>query len=183
LGFSSEKEAQVAAKVAHDVANGALASWSANAGAALGTKKRMDKPLPAPQPNTGAEQMPRHSSRMLTHEDLAAISAAMATNTQPTMPAPAPYPVPSPEPVPPHPLLNGQPTPGLMNAPTALPSTPQKPYRFTQRWAVDPEADMRALLQSVGAPADPNTVNHLLTHKNPGEEFKVILQRARAPSV
>jgi len=78
LGFSSDNEAQGAAKVAHDVANGALASWSANAGTALGTKKRMEKPVPAPQPNTGAAEMPPVSSTAVTHEDVAAIKAAAA---------------------------------------------------------------------------------------------------------
>jgi hypothetical protein len=92
LGFSSVKEAQVAAKVAHDVANGALASWSATAGAALGMKKRMEKPVPAPQPNTGAQEMPPVSSTAVTREDLAAIAVATALHTQPAMPGPVPPP-------------------------------------------------------------------------------------------
>jgi hypothetical protein len=164
LGFSSEKEAQVAAKVGHDVANGALASWSANAGAALGTKKRMEKPvpIPAPQPMVGARETPTRAPQPMTHEDLAAITASMALNTQPAMPQQPPAPM-------------------ITSAP-ALPPTPQKPFRFTQRWAVDPEADMRALLQSVGAPADPNTVAHLLSHENAGDELRMILHRARAPA-
>ena len=177
LGFSSDKEAQSAAKVAHDVANGAIASWSANAGATLGLKKRMEKPVPAPQPNTGATEMPPHSSRPMTHEDLAAIKAAMALNTQPAMPQQLPAPASLPAPVP-----DEQHAPIMTSATPDLPSTPQRPFRFTQRWAVDPEADMRALLQSVGAPSDPNAVNHLLRHENPGDELKVILQRARAPA-
>jgi hypothetical protein len=162
LGFFSDKGAQVAAKLAHDVANGALASWSAAEGAELGLKKRMEKPVPVPLPNTGAAEMPPRSSRALTHEDLAAITTAMAVQTAPP--------------------FNGQPAPVMTSATLALPPTARKPFRFTQRWAVDPEADMRGLLQSVGAPADPNTVNHLLSHENPGDEFKVIWQRARAPS-
>jgi hypothetical protein len=179
LGFSSDKGAQVAAKVAHDVANGALASWSSAMGAELGLKKRLEKPVPTPQPNTGAAKVPSLSSRALTHEDLAAITGAMAV--QANVPAQVPQPA-----MPPRPPLNGQPAPVMTSAThvatTALSSTPQKPFRFTQRWAVDPEADMRALLQSAGAPADPNTVNHLLTHENPGDEFKVTLRRARAPT-
>lgn len=218
LGFFSDKGAQVAAKVAHDVANGAIASWSAAAGAELGLKKRMEKPVPLPLPNTGAAELPPVSSRALTHEDLAAITGAvplpntraaeipprssralthedlaaitgtMALNTQPAPPpvaAPPPMPMPAQQ-SPPRPPLNGHPAPVMASAAPAatstLPPTHQKPFRFTQRWPVNPEADMRGLLQSVGAPADPNTVNHLLSHENPGDEFKVILQRARAPS-
>lgn len=109
LGFSSDKGAQVAAKVAHDVANGAFASWSATAGAALGMKKRMEKPVPAPQPNAGAAELPPLSSRALTHEDLAAITASMALNAQPAMPQPPTAPVPAPVPataIPQHTSLN-----------------------------------------------------------------------------
>lgn len=182
LGFSSDKGAQSAAKVAHDVANGAIASWSAAAGTALGIKKRMEKPVPAPQPNTGATEMPLHSSRPMTHEDLAAIKASMVVNTQQAMPQQLPGPAPLPAPALPSQPFNGQSAPIMTSAIPDLPPTPQKPFRFTQRWAVDPEADMRALLQSVGAPSDPNAVNHLLRHENPGDELKVILQRLRAPA-
>ncbi len=118
LGFSSDEEAQTVAKFAHDVSNGALASWSANAGAALGTKKRMEKPVPAPQPNTGAQEMPPGSSTALTHEDLAAITASMALNTQPAMTQPPSAPVPAPVPataIPQHSPLNPQPE--TMNSP------------------------------------------------------------------
>lgn len=73
FGFSSNKGAQTAAKVAHDVANGALGSWTAAIGAELGLKKRLEKAIPVPQPNTGAEEMPQRASRPLTREDLAAI--------------------------------------------------------------------------------------------------------------
>ncbi len=92
LGFSSDKGAQVAAKVAHDVANGALASWSATAGAALGAKKRMEKPVPAPQPNGGTAEMPSPPSTAVTHEDLAPITTTTALNPQPAMPGPVPSP-------------------------------------------------------------------------------------------
>lgn len=182
FGFSLNKTARTAAKIAHDVANGAFASWASATGAELGLKKRMERPLPAPQPNTGAREIPPRPSRPMTHEDLAAITAAIASNGQPAMPEPQPVHAPLPAPTPSLPPLNGQPAPVMMSANPSLPPTPQKPFRFTQRWAVDPEADMRALLQSVGVPADSNTVNHLLTHENPGDEFKVILQRARAPA-
>lgn len=189
LGFFSDKGAQVAAKVAHDVANGAFASWGAAAGAELGLKKRMEKPVPVPLPNTGATETPPLSSRAMTHEDLAAIKAGMALNTQPAMAGPPPTPAPWYTPAP-MPVANPvQETMAAANASAQVPQLPTppqptphpKPFRFTQRWSVDPEADMRALLQSVGAPADPNTVNHVLSHENPGDEFKVILRRARAP--
>jgi hypothetical protein len=71
----------------------------------------------------------------------------------------------------------------MTSAIPALPPTSQKPFRFTQRWAVDPEADMRALLLSHGAPSDSNTVMHLLSHENAGEELKAIVRRARAPAM
>lgn len=89
LGFSSNEEAQTVAKFAHDVSNGALASWSANAGAALGMKKRLEKPVPAPQPNTGAAEMPPASSTAVTHEHLAAITQSTALHTQPAMQGPS----------------------------------------------------------------------------------------------
>lgn len=270
LGLSSNKEAQTAAKVAHDVATGALASWPTSLGAEFGAKKRAEKPVPVPLPNMGAEKRLPISSRALTHEDLAAIEAAMglpppahspvrspipaqqqqmtgavaplqetpvrvsrpmtheelaaitapmALNTQPVMPVqplpPTPLPAPAPMPLanpvqqtvsppprievaaanvpvqmppmamPQHAPLNVPPplvATAKFESPPAVPSMPTKPYRFTQRWAVDPEADMRALLQSVGAPSDPNTVMHLLSHENPGEAFNTIVRRARAPA-
>jgi hypothetical protein len=113
LGYMSDKGAQTAAKVAHDIGNGALASWTAAAGAELGLKKRMEKPLPAPQPNTGAAEMPPRSSRALTYEDLAAITGAMAV--QANVPAQVPQPV-----MPPRPPLNGQPAPVMTSATSAV---------------------------------------------------------------
>jgi hypothetical protein len=101
LGLSSNKGARTAAKVAHDVANGAIASWAAATGAELGMKKRMEKPLLAPLTNIGAKELPPRSSRPLTHEDLAAIQAAMALNTQPAMPQQLPVPAPLSAPAPP----------------------------------------------------------------------------------
>lgn len=175
LGFAPNKGAQTAAKIAHDVANGALASWTAARGAELGLKKRMEKPVPLPPPNAGAENTPKRAPEPATHKDLEAINAAMALQTQPAMPE-QPL-VPAPLPTPAQVMTSATPA-----ATSALPPTPQKPFRFTQRWAVNPEADMRALLQSLGAPSDSNTVMHLLSHENPSEELKAIVQRARAPA-
>ena len=198
FGFSSNKAAQTAAKVFHDVANGAFASWTTSLGAEFGAKKRMEKPIPAPLPNTGAEEMPKFGPGPLTHADLAAIKAPMSLHTQPAMPEPmSPSPrtelaagnvsaqVPQSE-MPPLPPLNERTIPVAAStkseAAPAVASSKQKPYRLTRRWAVDPEAEMRGLLQSVGAPSDPHTVKHLLTHENPGEELKVLVTRARAPA-
>ena len=89
LGFSSDKGAQTTAKVAHDIANGAIASWSAAAGAALGMKKRMEKPVPAPQPNSGATKVRPGSATAVTHEDLAAIKASTALHNPPAMQGPS----------------------------------------------------------------------------------------------
>lgn len=222
LGFSTDKGPQTAAKFLHDFANGALASWTTKLGADFGAKKRMEKPLPAPRPHTGAEGTPERAPAPITHEEFAAMTAATVLNTKPAMPewpaapprphAPPPAPPPMPaqqttspppttepvaakgpaptpapqSPMPPWPPLNERATPATASARPAaaptVPSTPQKPYRFTQRWEVNPEAEMRALLQSLGAPSDPNTVAHVLMHENPEEEFKAIVRRARAPA-
>lgn len=175
--ISVDKGSQRAGKFMHDIANGALASWAAGLGRDFGAKKQMEKPLPAPQPHTGAEETPKRAPRPMTYEDLAAIKAAMASNTQEVMPErpPAPAPVHTPPPAPPVVASAKSET-----APAAS-STPQKAYRFVQR-AIDPEAEMRALLQSVGAPSDPNTVAHVLAHEKPAEEFWAIVHRARAPT-
>lgn len=205
LGFSSDKGPQTAAKFLHDFANGALASWTTKLGADFGAKKRMEKPLPAPRPHTGAEGTPERAPGPIPHEEFAAITAATGLNKKSTMPewpaAPprshAPPPAPTTEPVaakvpapapamPAWPPLNERATPATASARPAaapkVPSTPQKPYRFVQTWVVNPEAEMRALLQSLGAPSDPNTVAHVLMHENPEEEFKAIVRRARAPA-
>lgn len=177
FGISLNKGVQTAAKLFHDLANGAFACWAAAMGAELGLKKRMEEPapLPASQPNTGAEELPKRAPRPMTHEELAAIKAPMALNTEPAMQQPPPVSAPLTAPWPP-PITPQQETSPISN-------NPPMPYQFAQRWQVNPEADMRALLQSVGAPSDPNTVMHLLTHENPGEEFRMILRRARAPAV
>ena len=266
FGFSGDKEAQTVAKVAHDVANGALASWSAATGAELGAKKRMEKSVPVPLPSMGAEKIhkfgpgpmtyadlaaikasmglpaptpapllspipaqqqqmtgavaplqetPARAPRPMTHDDLAAINAAMALNTLSATPAPQPVPAPlpthSPPPMPPQQKMSPIRNTEVAAAPAPMPVTPQhsplnvpppivatatiesaaalspspnppRRFRFTQRWEVNPEADMRALLQSVGAPSDPNTVMHLLSHENPSEAFNAIVRRARAPA-
>ncbi len=154
LGFSSVKEAQVAAKVAHDVANGALASWSASAGAALGMKKRMEKPVPAPQPNTGAAEMPPVSSTALTHEDLAATAAATALHTQPAMQGPSNAVPPPTMPQWPN-IVAGAHVAPAGNAPAAPPITP-----YTSRRSLD-AARTVGLMEAVGAawsqmPPQPN---------------------------
>ncbi len=184
FGLSASKGGQRVGKFFHDIANGAFASWTAALGAEFGAKRRIETPMPAPQPTVNAvglsQETPMRKSGPMTQEDLAAIKEAMTLNTQPAMPVPitAPLPAPAPRQQP----FNERPAHLMTSATPDLPPTPQKPFRFTQRWAVDPEADMRALLQSVGAQSDPNTVNYLLAHENPGDEFKVILQRTRAPA-
>jgi len=206
--LSVDKRAQRAGKFLHDIANGAFASWTASLGAEFGARKRMEKPLPAPQPHTGAEETPTRAPRPMTYEDLAAIKAAMAANTIPMMPERQPTPppmfapqngnplsagakVPAPVPIaqsalPVQSALNGQPAPGMSNAvtPALFSTAQQKPFRFTQRSVVDCEAEMRNLLQSHGAPSDPKTVAHVLTHENPNEAFRAIvgaLDRRRKP--
>ena len=254
LGFSSNEEAQTAAMFLHDIGNGALASWTTKLGAELGVKKRMEKLLPAPQPNTGAGEMPKFGPGPLTHEDLAAIERAMALKAKRAMPqlpsvpapprphplppahlpppvqqetkpkpamelpplprphAPPPAPpsmpaqqkmtpppstepeaakVPAPAPVfqsmtPPQSPLNGQPAPFTPSAKSEaapeVPSTLQTPSRATKPWVFDPEAEMRALLQSQGAPADPKTVAYVLMHENSIDAYRQIVGRARAPT-
>lgn len=73
FGLSESKGGQRVGKFFQDIANGALASWTAALGAEYGAKKRLETPVRAPGP--------------MTHEDLAAITAAMST---PTNPAPTP---------------------------------------------------------------------------------------------
>jgi len=195
FGVSSSKGAQTAAAFLHDIANGALASWTASLGAEFGAMKRMEKPLPVPLPNTGANEMPKFGPGPLTHADLAAIKAAMSLHTQPAMPGPPPPPAPLPAPAP-MPMQDMSPPPtteyiaAKMPAPASAkseavplaPSTPPKPNRVNQEWTLDPEAEMRALLQSHGAPSDPKTVAYVLTHENSIEAYKQIVGRARAPS-
>lgn len=87
--LSASKAGQRVGKFFHDFANGALASWTAALGTKYGAKKRMEKPVPPPQPQayTGAEEMPKFGPGPMTYEDLAAIKAAMST---PATPADAP---------------------------------------------------------------------------------------------
>ncbi|MBK9260411.1 MAG: hypothetical protein IPM54_11315 [Polyangiaceae bacterium] len=84
--LSATKGGQRVGKFLHDIANGAFASWTGALGAALGAKKRMEKPVPPPQPQayTGAEAMPKFGPGPMTHEDLAAIKAAMSTPATPS---------------------------------------------------------------------------------------------------
>ena len=65
---------------------------------------------------------------------------------------------------------------------SAVPSTPQKPSHATQPWVFDSEAEIRALLQSHGAPSDPKTVAYVLMHENTIEAYRQIVGRARAPA-
>ncbi len=192
FGFSVNKGAQRVGQFFHDIANGALASWTAALGAEFGAKKRLEKPVsaPPPQPVMGALATPNRATQPMTHEELATIKTAIALKSQPTMPQQSPI-VPAPLPSPAQQTANSiqnskvaaATAPALQSTmPPTSPSAARKPFRFTQRWAVDPEAEMRTLLQSLGAPADSNTVNHLLSHENPGDEFRVIMRRARAPA-
>jgi len=180
FGFSASKGAQTAATFLRDIANGALASWTASFGADFGAKKRLERPVPTPQPNTGVEETPERAPRPITPEELAAIRAATGLKAKPAMAErPRAPPVHAPPPAAPVAQSAVAASAKSETAP-AMPSTPQKPSRFTPKWVLDPEAEMRRLLQSAGAPSDPNTVTHLLTHENPGEELKAIVQRARA---
>lgn len=197
LGLGENKGAQRLGKFFRDIANGSLASWAAALGANYGSKKRLEKPAPASIPQIGAE---KRASGPMTLEQLVTMTGA--TLSKPTGPSQW-QPVSGQSPAPSAPmtyadaakvLASQSPTPQhspLKIAPSAtaeadkmsapLSSSP-KPYRFTQRWAVNPEAEMRFLLQSVGAPSDPNTVALVLSHEHPGDEFKAILRRARAPT-
>ena len=195
FGVSVNKGAQRVGQFFHDIANGALASWTAALGAEFGAKRRLEKPVsaPPPQPVMGAPETVNRAAQPMTHEDLATIKTTIALKSQPATPQPssvAPAPLPLPPMAPqqtPNSIQNSQvaaaTAPVLQSTmPPMSPSVAPKPFRFTQRWAVDPEAEMRTLLQSLGAPADSNTVNHLLSHENPGDEFRVIMRRARAPA-
>ena len=88
FGLSESKGGQRVGTFFQDIANGALASWTAALGAERGAKKRMEKLLSPPQSQAymGAEEMPKFGPGPLTHEDLAAIKVAMSTpaSTAPT---------------------------------------------------------------------------------------------------
>lgn len=72
---------------------------------------------------------------------------------------------------------------GRAGARTAAPSTAQKPSRSNKPWVLDPEAEMRRLLQSHGAPSDPKTVEYVLTHEKPIEAYKAIVRGAQVPTL
>jgi hypothetical protein len=87
--LSASKGGQRVGKFLHDIANGALASWTATLGAEYGAKKRLEAPvpLPAPQLQVGAagsaQEMPKRAPEPMTFEDLAAITAARQETTPP----------------------------------------------------------------------------------------------------
>lgn len=91
FGLSASKGGHRVGKFFHDIANGAFASWTAALGAEYGAKKRLEEPVPALQSTAGAvvfaHRTPIPMSGPMTHEDLAAITAAMST---PATPVPTP---------------------------------------------------------------------------------------------
>ncbi len=199
FGISLDKGSQTAAKFLHDIANGALASWTASLGAELGAKKRLERPA-LPPPNTGAEETPVHAPRPMTHEELAEAVAAMRSMAKPAMPERLPAPMPPPAPLPPpvqqktSPAMPERPpAPPALHAPPPMPAQQETslppitksvaakvPAQTPAQWTLDPEAEMRALLQSHGAPSDPKTVTFFLSHENPGEAFRAMVRGAGA---
>ncbi len=61
-------------------------------------------------------------------------------------------------------------------------SAPQKPNYASKPWEIDPEAEMRRLLQSRGAPSDPKTVAYLLSHENSIDAFRAIVGGVHVPT-
>ncbi|HRI72787.1 MAG TPA: hypothetical protein PK156_51475, partial [Polyangium sp.] len=178
FGLSTSKGGQRVGKFFQDIANGALASWTAALGAELGAKRRIETPA--------------HTSGPMTHEDLAAITAAMsppnagAVGSAPDKPASVSAPmdyghlaaitaamlVPPPMPqqratAPAQPLApqasqpHGNATqaasptgpqtspPPALDAQGAPSETPKKPYRFAQSRAA-PLPDLAAAFASGG---------------------------------
>lgn len=93
FGLSVSKGGQRVGKFFHDIANGALASWTSGLGAEFGAKKRLETPMPAPapQPNVGSTHaMPKAAPGPMTFEDLAAITAARQETPVVATPAPQP---------------------------------------------------------------------------------------------
>lgn len=158
LGLSFGKTAKKVAKVLHDVAHGALASWANALGAELGVKKRKTKrarkktaPQPITQLDTGADAPQERAPRPMTHEELAALKVGLAGWPQPPVASPASTPAPSI----PQPAM--APVPAPQTAPAARPrpvpappqaastesakseanvppsASPKKPFRFTHR--------------------------------------------------
>ncbi len=159
FGLSTSKGGQRVGKFFQDIANGALASWTAALGAELGAKRRIETPA--------------HTSGPMTHEDLAVITAAMSapnvgavgpgTPTPASVPmdyghlaaitaamlTPRPIPqqqapIPAQPPAPQAPQPHGNATqaapptgpqtspPPALDAQGAPSETPKKPYRFAQ---------------------------------------------------
>ncbi len=98
--------------------------------------------------------------------------------------APAPAPAPSPQSTTSPPAsLNERASPVATSAKSepapVTPSTPQTPSCAAKPWAFDPEAEMRVLLQSHGAPSDPKTVAYVLMAENSIEAYRQIVGRAQ----
>lgn len=96
--------------------------------------------------------------------------------------APTPSP---PSTTPPPPSLNERATPVAPSAKSEAspaPCTPHTASGDSNPWVLDPQAEMRALLQSYGAPSDPKTVAYVLMHENSIDAYRQVVGRVRAPA-
>ncbi len=171
FGLSVSKGGQRVGKFFHDVANGALASWTAALGAEHGAKKRLE--MTVQQLTVGAVGLSPGTLRMpgpMTHEELAAITTATsmpnagAVESVPPTPTPISAPMDyghiaaiaaamsTPPPIP----QQRAPTPAQPPTPQPAPESKQppaaagqKPYRFTQSREA-PLPDSRAAFASGG---------------------------------